>query len=177
MASATRVLQNQWRRSTDRLAARLEGLTDDELRWEPVEDCWNLRPDPSSPSGWRADYPEVHPDPPPFTTIAWRLLHVADGNSIYWEHGFGPGQRGFGDLPTPGDADGVLAYLAASQEPVTATLAALDDDALDELRPTQFGVEWPARRILTVLVDEQVHHGAEVALLRDLYRQRGSLRP
>ena len=37
------------------------------------------------------------------------------------------------------------------------------------MRPTQFGVEWPARQVLAVLIDEQTHHGAEVALLRDLY--------
>lgn len=26
------------------------------------------------------------------------------------------------------------------------------------------------------LINEQVHHGAEIALLRDLYRNRGTLR-
>ena len=48
------------------------------------------------------------------------------------------------------------------------------DNALDEMRRTQFGVEWPARRVLSVLIDEQVHHGAEIALLRDLYRHRAT---
>ena len=50
------------------------------------------------------DYPEVPPDPPPFTTIVWRMLHVSDGNSIYWEHSFGPGVRNFWDLAPRGEA-------------------------------------------------------------------------
>jgi hypothetical protein len=173
--SAVRLLRNQWRRSCDRLLARLDGLTDDEYRWEPVPDCWNVRPDASSPSGWTVDYPDVAPDPPPFTTIAWRLLHVADGNSIYWEHAFGPGVRNFTDLPPHGTAAGAIEYLAESQRPVTATLDTLDDDALHELRPSHFGGERTARWVLTVLVDEQLHHGAEVGVLRDLYRRRSGL--
>lgn len=174
MASAVRLLRNQWRRSCDRLLSRLEGLTDDEYRWEPVAGCWNVRPSAESPSGWTVDYPDEEPDVPPFTTIAWRLLHIADGNSIYWEHSFGPGVRNFPDLPPRGDAVSAVGYLRESQRPITTTLAELDDAGLDEMRPTHFGVEWPARRVLTVLVDEQLHHGAEVALLRDLYRYRQS---
>jgi hypothetical protein len=53
---------------------------------------------------------------------------------------------------------------------VTAILAETDDQRLDELRPTPWGERWPARRVLAVLLDEQIHHGAEIALLRDLYR-------
>ncbi len=172
MASAARVLRNQWERSCERLLRRLDGLTDDEYRWEPVAGCWNVRPSATAPGGWTVDYPGVHPDPPPFTTIAWRMLHLADGNSIYWEHSFGPGVRNFTDLPPHGDAAGAIEYLAESQRPVSATLAEMDDKLLDEERPTHFGVAWPARRVFAVLIDEQLHHGAEVALLRDLYRNR-----
>lgn len=175
MASAVRILQNQWTRSCERLLHRLEGLTDDELRWEPVAGCWNVRPSEESASGWTVDYPDRAPDPPPFTTIAWRLLHISDGNTVYWEHSFGPGVRNFWHLVPHGDAAGAIDYLKESQQPVTDTLATLDDDALDQMRPTHFGVEWPARRVLTVLIDEQLHHGAEVGVLRDLYRYRASL--
>jgi hypothetical protein len=170
VASAARLLQNQWQRSCNRLVRRLEGLTDDEYRWEPVADCWNVRRAPNSASGWIVDYPDVAPDPPPFTTIAWRLLHISDGNTIYWEHSFGPGVRNFQDLAPHGTASDAIDYLIESQRPITNTLAQLDDEGLDEMRPTHFAVAWPARRVLTVLVDEQLHHGAEVALLRDLYR-------
>jgi hypothetical protein len=33
---------------------------------------------------------------------------------------------------------------------------------------------WPAVQFLTVLIDEQVHHGAEVGVLRNDYRCRQS---
>jgi hypothetical protein len=170
MASAADVLRTQWQRSCDRLLDRLDGLTDEEYRWEPVAGCWNVRPSRESPSGWTVDYPEVHPDPPPFTTIAWRMLHISDGNTVYWEHSFGPGKRNFWDLAPHGHAAGAIEYLKGSQPPVTATLAGMDDDALDEMRPTHFGEDWPAHRVLTVLIDEQTHHGAEIGVLRDLYR-------
>jgi hypothetical protein len=39
---------------------RLDGLTDDEYRWEPVAECWNMRPRGTG-------------------TIAWRLAHLTVG--------------------------------------------------------------------------------------------------
>lgn len=175
MASAIRLLRYQWQRSCERLVARLDGLTDDELLWEPVAPCWNVRRAADAPHGWTVDYPDKAPDPPPFTSIAWRLLHISDGNTIYWEHSFGPGRRNFWDLVPHGTAAGAVDYLLESQRPITATLAALDDERLEEIRPTHFGVEWPARRVLAILIDEQIHHGAEIAVLRDLFRYRDTL--
>jgi DinB superfamily len=172
MMSALGLLRAQWERACERLLARLDGLTDEEYRWEPVADCWNVRPDPRTPSGWTVDYPDVEPDPPPFTTIAWRMLHVSDGNTIYWEHAFGPAQRSFTDLAPHGTAAGAIAYLAVSQLPVTTTLGELVDEQLEERRSTPWGERWSAGRVLAVLLDEQVHHGAEIALLRDLYRSQ-----
>src|SRR3712207_6840000 len=122
------------------------------------------------------DSPDEEPYPPPVTTIAWRLLHITHGNWIYWEFAFGPGRRDFPDLEIVGSAADAVADLAASQEPLTATLATLDDAALDQLRPTEWGERWPAVRVLTTLLTEQVHHGAEVGLLRDLHRNRPTLR-
>jgi hypothetical protein len=94
------------------------------------------------------------------------MLHVSDGNTIYWEHAFGPARRQFSDLVPHGDAAGAIAYLAESQRPLTAIVAEIDDGRLDELRPTPWGEWWPAGRVLVVLLDEQVHQGAEIALLR-----------
>lgn len=170
MTSAVDVLREQWQRSCTRLLQRLEGLTDEEYRWEPVPDCWNVRANAESPSGWTVDYPDVEPDPPTFTTIAWRMLHISDGNTVYWEHSFGPAKRNFWDLAPHGDAAGAIAYLRESQAPVTTTLIELTDEALDEMRPTHFGNPWPAREIFLTLIVEQDHHGAEIGLLRDLYR-------
>jgi hypothetical protein len=56
---------------------RLAGLTDDEYLWEPVPGCWSLRPSARGGFGLEGSRPE--PSPPPVTTIAWRLMHLAVG--------------------------------------------------------------------------------------------------
>jgi hypothetical protein len=170
--SAVELLRSAWNASCERLRAATATLTDDEFFWEPCAGCWTVRLDPERLGGWFMDYPHPPPEPPPVTTIAWRLLHIAHGNWIYWEHAFGPGRRTFLDLPTMHTAAAAVADLVASQEPVTATLAAIDDAGLDAPARRLLGDPWPAHRILTTLLDEQVHHGAEISLLRDLFRNR-----
>jgi hypothetical protein len=55
-------------------------------------------------------------------------------------------------------------------------LEGLTEPDLDRLVPTNWGERWPAYRIFATLINEQVHHGAEISLLRDLYRYRDSMR-
>jgi hypothetical protein len=59
------------------LRPRLEGLTDSEYCWEPVEGCWTLRRQKGGT--WVLDEKWPEPSPLPVTTIAWRLVHVAVG--------------------------------------------------------------------------------------------------
>jgi hypothetical protein len=66
---------------------RLAGLTDDEYFWEPVPGCCTIRR--ANSGEYRAD-DASESDPPPFTTIAWRLWHLIEnygGNGIRsgWE--------------------------------------------------------------------------------------------
>lgn len=175
MNGATGILREQWSASCAALHRMVAGLGDAEFRWEPCADCWSVRPDPDRPGGWIMDYPDVVPDPPPVTTIAWRLLHITHANWIYWEHSFGPARRTFVGLPIFGDATAAVADLTASWQPITDTLDAMTDDQLERPVPTHFGDPWPAKRIFTTLLNEQVHHGAEISLLRDLYRNRSTL--
>ncbi len=58
-----------------RLLARVQGLTDDEYFWEPVPDVWTVR---RADSGPRIDGSAFPPEPPPFTTLAWRVTHLID---------------------------------------------------------------------------------------------------
>jgi hypothetical protein len=171
VSSAAELLRQQWRVAADRLTERLRGLTDEEYFWQPAPGCWTVRPDSSAPSGWQIDYDWPPPEPAALTTIAWRLVHLANGNWIYWEHAFGPGERMFPDLPVPGTADEAVAYWRDSRTPITAWLDGATDGDLDELRPSHLGQPRSAGEVLTILVDEQAHHAAEVALMRDLYRR------
>ena len=65
------------------LRPRLDGLTDAEYRWEPVACAWNVRPRGTGTAQVQAgagefviDLAMAEPDPPPVTTIAWRLGHL-----------------------------------------------------------------------------------------------------
>jgi hypothetical protein len=108
--------------------------------------------------------------PPPVTTIAWRLVHLANGNWIRWEHADGPGVRMFPDLPVPGSAADATRYWAGSRAPIESWLAGAADADLDEVRPAPVGDPLPLGRTVAILLEEQLHHGAEIALLRDLHR-------
>lgn len=102
-------------------------------------------------------------------------MHIAAVNYLYWDYAFGPATATF-DLEMPGTAHDALDWLAASQAPLTKVLSDLTEDALDDLVPTNWGDRWPVRRIFMTLITEQVHHGAEISLMRDLYRNRRSVR-
>lgn len=179
MPTAAELLREEFVGSSDRLDARLQGLSDEEFLWEPCSGCWTLRP--ISELGIEAsgrsqiDYEDHPPDPPPVTTIAWRLVHVASGNWIYWEHAFGPGVRTFLDLEIPGTAGAATRWLRDSQELWIKTLESLEDRNLDLPRPTNWGDEWPTHRLISTLIVEQTHHGAEIGLLRDLFRESARL--
>ena len=47
-------------------------------------------------------------------------------------------------------------------------------EALGQLRPSHLGETLAAGEVMRILIDEQTHHGAEIALLRDLYLRRQS---
>jgi hypothetical protein len=174
MPDPVTLLRTQWAGSAERLAHRLAGLTDAEYFWQPVPGCWTVKPDPADPRGWTYDYVLPQPDPAPVTTIAWRLVHIAADNWIYWEHAFGPGRRTFPDLDVPTTAADAVRNWQDSREPVSRWLASAGPADLDQLRPSHLGAPKSAGEVLLVLIDEQTHHGAEIALLRDLYRVRSA---
>ncbi|WP_154796138.1 DinB family protein [Occultella kanbiaonis] len=167
-----RLLRRAWELSADRLEQRCVGLSDAELLWEPVPDSWNLIADPEHPGGWTYQYEFSPPQPHPVTTIGWRLVHITADNWIYTEHAFGAGIRDFPDLPVHGTAVEALADWRASREPLMTWLDGAHDDDLGEPRPSHLGEPMTAGEVVRILLDEQIHHGAEIALLRDLYRRR-----
>ena len=103
-----------------RLRRRLDGLTDDEYLWEPVPGCWSVHRDPSG--AWVTDYAEPDPDPAPFTTIGWRLVHLADCKVMYHEWAFGERRLTFPDLAAPATAAAALARLEEGHGRLRAAL-------------------------------------------------------
>jgi hypothetical protein len=163
-----------WRR----IRARVDGLTDAEYFWEPAPGCWSIRQRPDGT--WTADWPLPRPDPEPFTTIAWRLWHLID---MYGEDraprwlDLPPQGPPIGtddpDGAPPGTAADAVALLERAHARWDAHLALVDDDRLAERVGDVAGPQYADRsRAAYVLhmLDEFVHHGAEIALLRDLWR-------
>ena len=160
------------------LRPRLEGLTDEEYRWEPVPSWSVRRRDAGSASAaggsgaYVVEFAYPEPEPPPFTTIAWRLAHVIVGvlamrNASH----FGGEPADYESWSYAGSADEALAQLDAEYATWLTGVRGLGEEGLD--RPCG-PAEGPfADEPLSVLVlhinRELIHHCAEIALLRDLY--------
>lgn len=159
---------------------RLDGLTDDEMLWEPVAGCWSIRPRAESTAAQAAgageavlEYAWPVPDPPPVTTIAWRLGHVAVG--VFGERAanhFGAPRVGYGTVDWPRTADGMLALLDEMHTRWADGLAALDEDGMRQPCGPSEGpyADYPMAALVLHINREAIHHLGEVALLRDLYR-------
>lgn len=155
-----------------RLRRRLEGLTDREYLWEPVPGSWSVRP--AGDGRHRIQREEDPSDPPPLTNIAWRMCHIGDllREERNW-HSFGrkPEFRD-ADIDHPVTATGGIAYIESSYEAWTRLVASLSEDDVWAPNGPEFGpwADTPKLSLIVHILDEFVHHAAEVALLRDLYR-------
>lgn len=175
-------LSGQIKRASTRLQERLQGLTDQEYLWEPVAGCWSVRrreaamsPAPMGGSEWVFDNADELLSPGPFTTIAWRMMHLADVimsyNMALW------GGEVSDDLVevTPSAEEGMMLLESAANAFIEA-LGQEDDESLQ--RPIQVPW-WPSSaarwQVVTNVATEAIHHGAEIGVLRDLYARRDEL--
>jgi hypothetical protein len=167
---ATTLLAAQAGEAFERLRSRLEGLTDEEFSWEPAPDCWTVHRGPTG--GWTYHYELPEPDPPPLTTIGWRLNHLALCKVMYHEHAFGAAELTWDTIETPGTAAATIAELERGHALLVEDLAALGDADLGAPVSTNWGETWPAWRIFWTMIDHDAHHGGEIGVLRDLFRSR-----
>lgn len=165
-------------------------LTDEEYLWEPVPACWSVRRHSAGPGPgaagltgageWGRDTaPFPHPSPPPFTTLAWRLSHLGELLTLRADHTAGGHSLTREDYRVAGTAAGALADFDASAAAWRAALAGADDAALDTVGYCTYPYGSDPEDLFLDIVwwvnQELLHHGAEIALLRDLYRVRGQL--
>ena len=167
---AVALLESQLDEAYRFIRAIVEDLSEDEFWWEPVASVWTVRKD--STGRWSADYPEPpHPVPAPFTTIAWRLVHVGECKLMYHEYAYGPGKLSWPTLDSTHTAKDAIAALEQGHELLHADLARLADDDLEAQVKTNWGELWPARQIFTTMINHDFQHGGEIGVLRDLYRE------
>jgi DinB superfamily len=151
---------------TSQLRPRLDGLTDDEYFWCPVSNCWTVHPEGA------VDFEYPAPEPAPFTTIAWRLAHVIIGVLAMRNHShFGGPPADYQNWEYATDAATALRQLDDAYEKWIAGVRALDDDELDRACGPDEGpyAEYPFIALVLHINREMIHHGAEIACIRDLY--------
>ncbi|MGY0022628.1 DinB family protein [Streptomyces sp. YJ-C3] len=153
------------------LRPRLAGLTDDEYFWQPVPDCWTVRPGPGQDRP-AIDWAYPPPVPAPVTTIAWRIGHILVGVlGMRSAAHFGGPPVDYGTYAYPGTAAEALDRLDAAYAVWMTGVRGLGEDGL--ARPCGPAEGPYAKEPLATLVlhihRETIHHGAEIALLRDLY--------
>jgi hypothetical protein len=161
---------------------RMDGLTDEEYFWEPVPGCWSVRPRgqvTTARSGgtgeyqWEFEYPA--PDPEPFTTIAWRLSHLTVG--VFAERNgshFGGPPADHRNFEYAGTAAGALALLDDAHAAWIKGVRELGADGLGRPCGPAEGpfADHPLAELVLHINREAVHHGSEIAVLRDLYLHR-----
>src|ERR1700678_2508642 len=166
-----------------RTRSRLAGLDDDEYFWEPVAGCSTIRRTESA--AYRADDADRPPanvlrpvtgaGDPPFTTIAWRLWHLTGcyggKRNPQWlgvERPAGGFERGDPGPATAAEAIAVLEHAHAFWQDLLRALPAAS--WWEPLGPVAGPVAEEDRASLVLhQLDEQIHHGAELGVLRDLY--------
>jgi hypothetical protein len=135
----------------ERFRARVDGLTDDELRWRPV---------PSDPD----------------LSIAWRMAHIARllGEQRNWRWlGREPSHPEVEHVEVATAAEAIAAV-----ERSWSWWKALADSLTDEELAEPIGpvggwfADEDREAFVLHIADELIHHTAEVALLRDLYASR-----
>ena len=162
-------------------------MTDDEYFWAPVPGAWSVRrrTEGAGPRAtwlvgageWvRDSYSDKEPYPPPVTTIAWRLSHLTEMLTMRADYTAGSRSMTADTYLVSGDAATAIGALAAAVEAWRTSLLLCDDKALDTVGYSTYPYGSDTADTFLDIVwwvnQEVLHHGAEIALLRDLYRDR-----
>jgi hypothetical protein len=170
----------QWQ---NQLRPRLDGLTDDEYLWEPVAGSWSIRPrgQTTAPSlagsgDFLLEFAHPAPEPAPVTTMAWRLAHVivpclGERSASH----FGGPAVDFHTFGYAGTAAGALRQLDDAYATWIAGVRGLGADGLARPCGPAEGpyADYSLAALVLHINREVLHHGAEVALLRDLCLRMG----
>lgn len=162
------------------LRPRLVGMTDDEYFWKPAPNCWTISRRGLSTAShsfgggdFTWDYGAAD-DVDPMTTIAWRLGHIIVGLAETNGTHFGRPPAAVASFSYAGTADEALGQLDDEFGHWIEGVRSLGEEGLarpqGSISPPEFA-DAPIARLIMFASVEIVHHGAEVCLLRDLYRQ------
>jgi hypothetical protein len=158
-----------------RTLARLEGLTDDEFRWQPTPNAWTVRQLQSGRAV--VDNNEYQLPPQPLTSIAWRVAHLIEvygsPRNSRWLRITEPPTPPFASTPwtIAWTSDESLEMLRRALEHFCGLVKMIDDETWEERlgHGTEPYQDATLAGFALHQIDEAIHHGAEIGVLRDLY--------
>jgi len=149
----------------------VDGMTDEELLWEPVDGCWLVR---ERDGKWVFEVVKSDPEPPPLTTVGWLIAHmtqflfvaahaVRGSSAEEWPRTFGTASEAVAEWSARAEA------LARALEEAAEEHFARDYVLSAGAEPNNVGsTVWRT-------IFELTHHGAEVSRMRHLYANRSTL--
>jgi len=169
-------LELQWAKI---LRPRIDSLTDEQYLWEPAAGCWSIRrrdeaitPDAAGAGDTVMDFALRPPEPPPFTTIAWRMAHISIGIfGARASNHFGDGSVDEASTDWPLTAAGGLELLDHHHGAWLDGVSSLGAEGLARPCGPAEGpyADYPFMALVLHINREIIHHGAEIACIRDLY--------
>lgn len=171
-----------------RMQETLADITEDEYIWHPFSEAecttddalpddqkrlWTVR---ERNGGFTYDYADETRLPPPFTTIAWIMTHIAHTAAMYFycvKSGKGVDEAfGWGDLPTYGTQAQTKQYLFEVMGEVRAYLLTLESDAeLNKITPKP---SWEMRptylNIWGGCIEHAIQHAMQIAVRKERIR-------
>lgn len=163
---------------TAQLLPRLTGLTDEEYFWKPAPGpVWTVHrvgegTQDHGTGDFRMDGVFPPPEPVPVTTIAWRIAHLVTGvlGARAAAH-FGGPTADDESFAYAGTAAVALEQLDSAYGRWTDGVRSLGADGFREPCGPAEGpfADAPMGALVLHINREVIHHGAEIALLRDLY--------
>jgi hypothetical protein len=177
LGEAVEQLAAHW---TNQLRPKLDQLSDEEYFWEPADGCWSIRrrgesdaPVQGGSGAFIVEFAFPEPFPPPVTTVAWRLAHLIVGvfGTRAANH-FGAPAIDYLTHDFAGSAAGALTQLDTAYDAWMSGVRAMPPGRLWEpVGPTEGPyADVPYLGLILHINREAIHHGAEILVLRDLYR-------
>jgi hypothetical protein len=148
------------------LELHLDQLRPEDVRWEPAEHTWTVRP--GDDGTWLPDWEVPEPDPVPVPTIAWVSWHIGWWWTVTIAHLQGRPVPDRTEITWPGTAAGSIRWLRDLRGEWLAVLDGLAETDLDAPAP----FPWPETPEMTVahtvawVNAELMKNSAEIGQLR-----------
>ena len=163
----------QWDYMRDQVLARLEGLTDEELLWEPAPTVLTVRRQADGKT--RPDARGLPPTPDAVLprTLAWSIGHLGSGSLVRADWLVGSHSLDDEDVEWPMTADKAVAFLRDGLAAWRDGIGTMTDADLDTVGrsayPHGLDPQLPLLDIVWWVNKELIEHATEIWYVRDLH--------